>query len=109
MITHETITKGQAKWLALITEFYPDLVETGSITHRQLQETNAWFRKMRTVDKDKYKTGWPIWLIVNNAVSRGVYQLPIPGAVNTVKSEAVVHEDTEQRRAYTAELASFGL
>lgn len=105
MITNEELTKAQARWLALITEFYPDIVKAGTITHKQMQETNAWFRSKRAEDKKKFKVSHPIWLIMNNTVSRGVYQLPLLGVVN----EVVVEVPSDQQQAYADELAQFGL
>ena len=107
MITHETITKGQAKWLAMITEFYPDIVKSGVITHKQVQEANQFFYAKRTKDK-KYRVGHPIWLLVNNAITRGVYQLPVPGAVIEVK-KIDVDTSHELYADYASELASFGV
>lgn len=105
MITNEELTKAQVRWFTLITEFYPDIVKAGTITHKQLQEANQFFRSQRTVDEKKFKVSWPIWLIMNNAVSRGVYTLPLRGAVKEVVKEI----PSEQRQSYVDELASFGL
>ena len=80
-------------------------MKAGTITHKQMQETNAWFRSKRAEDKKKFKVSHPIWLIMNNTVSRGVYQLPLLGVVN----EVVVEVPSDQQQAYADELAQFGL
>lgn len=65
---------------------FPDIYETGEITHKQLTKIHVHFMDLRDVDK-KYKVGWPIWLISNNAMQRGVYKIPRPGEPVLEKKE----------------------
>lgn len=107
MITHDTMSKGQARWLALLAEFYPDIVKQGIITHKQLKAVDEYFREMRTRDGKKFKISFPIWLMVNNAIERGVYQLPI----KNIPIKLTVDPDIEHKfyPQYDQELKSFGI
>jgi hypothetical protein len=105
MITFEKMTPAQAKWLALIEYYFADTYKSGRITHAQLVTAHNHFLELRKEDK-KYKTGWPIWLITNNAIERGVYQLP-------TQAESVPQIDPDTTHEfypdYIKELKEFGV
>ena len=104
MITHDNITPGQAKWLALIQYYFAEVYSRGIITHVELTESHKKFHELRALDK-KYKVGWPIWLIVNNSIARGVYELPIQGNV-TIEDDV---PKTSQQIDFESELTEFGI
>lgn len=64
------------------------------------------FTELRKTDK-KYKVGWPIWLITNNAITRGVYELPVPDG--TVKIEVDPDIDHPFYPEYIEELKQFNI
>lgn len=76
MITVKNMTVGQGKYIALVKHFFPDVYKRGEVTHKELKTIDAKLHQMRATDK-KYKVAWPIWLITKNAVSRGLYSLPV--------------------------------
>lgn len=76
MIVYNQLTKAQSKWLALCEHYFPQYTVDGIINHAQLKEVHEFLVSMREKDK-RFKCSWPIWLITNNAVSRGVYKLPL--------------------------------
>ena len=115
MITFDTLSPAQARWLSMIEYYFPEIHASGKITHDQLKEARAKFDELRTVDK-KYKIGWPIWLIMNNSISRGVYILPKAFSVDEWR--AICEDDpvvstkplkSEYSDEYEAELRAFGI
>lgn len=100
MLSEKELSVGQSKWLALVKAKFNNIYKSSTVTHAQLKEMHEEFVKLRTVDK-KYKVGWPIWLITNNAVSRGVYSLPA-AAVEKTPINPVYSE-------YEEELEAFGI
>lgn len=107
MIKHSELTAAQSKWLALIEYYFEDVYKSSIITHKQLVIAHEKFTELRAIDK-KYKVGWPIWLLTNNAISRGVYQLPVPS--NNVEEESVDEDSTHPYyEEYVAELKRFGV
>lgn len=99
----DDISAGQNKWLLLLEAVFPEIYAQETITHKQLKQVDADFRKMRALDK-RYKVSWPIWLIMNNQVSRGVYLIP-KDTEDLNKPEA----DQELVDELESELEGFGI
>lgn len=106
MITHSELTPAQEKWLALIEYYFEDVYSSGKITHKQLKAAHDRFTVLRKEDK-KYKVGWPIWLITNNAISRGVYELPVPSGTVKVEEDPDINHPFYPE--YIAELKRFNV
>lgn len=105
MITYDKLTPAQSKWLDLVEILFPTIYECDIITHAQLKMIHDQLTELRKTDK-KYKVGWPIWLITNNAVTRGCYKLP--------KEESKLVDvdpdvDNPFYENYRAELARYGI
>ena len=75
MKNFDELSPAQERWVVLVEYCFPAIYQSGQITHKELIKVHAQFLDMREQDK-KYKVGWPIWLISNNAITRGVYQIP---------------------------------
>lgn len=80
MIKYDQLSRAQARWVDLLEILFPDFYKSDIITHSQLKMVHEQLLILREKDK-KYKVSWPIWLITNNAVSRGVYKIPKPHMV----------------------------
>ena len=102
MIEFAELTVAQQRWVSLIQHFYPNIYSAGKITYQELIMAHANFISMREQNK-KYKVGWPIWLIMNNAISRGVYKIPS----SDVKIVEV--SDNPLSAGYEDSLKEFGL
>lgn len=75
MLQYEQLSKAQRKWVDLVEILFPDMYSSDIITHSQLKMIHEQLVEMRDQDK-KYKVSWPIWLITNNAITRGAYKIP---------------------------------
>jgi hypothetical protein len=106
MITYDKLTPAQSKWLDLVEILFPTIYEGSIINHSQLKMIHDELSELRKTDK-KYKVGWPIWLIMNNSVTRGMYKLP----KETEIIEEVIDPDVDNPyyNEYVQELARFGI
>ena len=95
MIEFAQLTVAQQRWVTMVQHFLPEVYVRGSITHKELIMAHAKFMEMRETDK-KYKVGWPIWLIMNNATSRGVYKIPSSDPTVEEKSDSPFSEGYEK-------------
>lgn len=102
MKRYHELSSGQRKWVDLVEILFPAIYDRGIITAKELKNVDAKFREMRETDK-RYKVSWPIWLIMNNAIERGIYSIPrdIPE-----KDEDVNHEFYSE---YHQMLKTFGV
>lgn len=103
MITAQKLSRAQKKWFSLLEELFPNIAKRDIITVSELKLFHAKLTGLREIDKKKYKVSWPIWLISNNAVSRGVYALP-KDATQMVSKDVSSHAYYDE---YIAELRQF--
>lgn len=76
MLKFSDLSKGQKRYVVTVMNLYPKLKTTGTIT---LKECNDIHNEMFAARASGgTKVGFPIWLITNNKVARGVYSLPLP-------------------------------
>lgn len=73
MLNYHDLTAAQRHWVDLVEASFPD--EPDVLTYKRLLELHAHFVSLRSVDA-RYKCAKPLWLITNNAISRGLYKLP---------------------------------
>lgn len=73
MLNYSDLSAGKKKWVHLIQLTHPEIDQV--ITYEQIVKFDKELRELRKKDP-KYKVSMPLWLIVNNAVSRGVYFFP---------------------------------
>lgn len=104
MITYDELTPAQSRWMALVEYYFPDKVICGTITTSELKTIHEFFVAKRNEGK-KYKVSWPIWLIMNNALERGLYQLP-PRVTNVQVDPDITHEYYDE---YVQELKEFSV
>lgn len=108
MITNSQLTAAQSKWLALIEYYFAEVYSSGIITYPQLTAAHNKFLELRETDK-KYKTGWPIWLITKNQISRGVYKLPVDDVEEEEPKEVLDSLKQEYYDELNRELAEFNI
>ena len=105
-IEYADLSPAQAKWVDLVEILFPELYNDGIISHTELKVVHEHFVSLRATDK-KYKVSWPIWLIMNNSVARGVYAIP--------KRDSVVGDDKDEYSDHPfypkleSELKQFGI
>ena len=104
MLEFDKLSPAQERWVVLLEHFFPEVYKTGEVSHKQLVAADNKFREMRATDK-KYKVSWPIWLISNNATTRGKYHIP--------KKQTEEHDASIETHPfyaeYVAELKEFGI
>ena len=80
MLQYKDLSPAQRRWVDLVSLFFPD---TGStLTYTELTKIDRFFFVNREKDP-RFKISKPLWLISNNAVSRGIYFFPRDTAVYT--------------------------
>lgn len=102
MLEYDDLSPAQKRWVDLVELFFPDIQLRGKITYKEIQEVHEFLLKKRDEDK-RFKCAMPLWVITNNALSRGVYQFP----ASDVSKAMTFDEKMEQ--FYLAELARFGI
>lgn len=106
MITFNKLSPAQSKWLSLLEILFPDIYKNDTITHNQLKMVHDHLVSLREKDK-KYKVSWPIWLISNNAIDRGVYT--IPKETEEIQTQDDPDIDHQFYPEYAFELMKFGI
>lgn len=97
MLSYDNLSKAQRRWVDLVEILFPELYKCGIINHSELKMVHETLLEMREQDK-KYKVSWPIWLISNNAVTRGSYQIPKSGS-----SEVIQEKDPDENHPFYQE------
>lgn len=105
MIKFDDLSPAKLKWLTLVELLFPEIYANDTISVSELKTVHNHFLELRKTDA-KYKVSWPIWLITNNALERGVYVLPKPNANLMVESSREKHEYFAE---YESELRQFGV
>ena len=103
MLNYTDLSKAQRRWVDLVEEYFPDISDT--LTYKQIQDIHAFFTEKRKEDS-KFKISKALWLITNNAVTRGTYKFP-KSSIAEIEVETVIDSELEVR--YKAELAKFGI
>jgi hypothetical protein len=105
MLSYEDLTASQKKWVDLVEIHYPELITRDTLTYADLKRIHTEFVGKRAENK-KYKCSMPLWLITNNAISRGLYRFP---ASWLVFDEYVGVVDEPLEIIYREELKRFGI
>jgi hypothetical protein len=100
MLNYKDLSPAKRKWVDLVEIHFPQYTDT--ITYEQLNIIHAVFTAKRNEDR-RFKCSKPLWLISNNAVSRGVYKFP--GSKDAVIEEVL----SEDEKMYRAELSKYGI
>lgn len=101
MITRDDLTPGQLKYVNLLELTEPEIYASGVVSNRQLKEIHNKLVARRAED-ERYKVSWPLWLILNNNIGRGLYQIP-------KNQESEEEETSPYFEEYQAELKQFGV
>ena len=104
MLTWNDLSPARQKWVRLVQMHYPEITET--ITFKQIKEIHEHFLSLREEDK-RYKVSYALWLIGNNAISRGVYFFPAEENTPPEKESSVVDDKLELE--YKKELELYGI
>jgi hypothetical protein len=103
MLLYTDLSGSQRRWVDLVEFCFPDISET--ITYQKIKDIHNFFTEKRK-DNPKYKISKALWLITNNAMTRGVYKFP---SSKLADEDAPMVEDTEMEKLYKAELAKYGI
>ena len=102
MLTYDILTDSQRRWVNLVEFHYPDI--TTEITYLQIKEIHIFFTEKRLENKN-FKCAKALWLITNNAISRGVYSFPSSKAPE--KKEVEILDSLEI--GYREQLSAHGI
>lgn len=102
MLNYDDLSPSQQKFIDLTIIHFPELAQGGKCTYKELMHIHETFVSYRAKDK-AYKMSKPLWLITNNAIERGVYQLPLPN------QKIEVNITNPMELMYRAELKRFGI
>jgi hypothetical protein len=95
MLYYFDLTPSQRHWVDLVEAVFPEDREAGEISYKRLNEIHNHFVSLRGRD-GRYKCSKPLWLITNNAISRGVYKFPSSKSIE-IEQEEVLDSDLEIR------------
>ena len=105
MLSYEDLTAAQKKWVDLVEIHYPEVMLQDNVTYTDIKTFHTFFVQKR-VENKKYKCSMPLWLITNNAISRGHYRFP--GSL-VIIGEEMVGLDDPMEKIYKEELKKFGI
>jgi hypothetical protein len=92
MLKYAELTKAQKRFVDAVVATFPEVAKVGTVSRKELEyiywELNA---KRETGGE---KVGFPNWLTGPNKVSRGVFQLPMPEAVEAKSKKTELDEKT---------------
>jgi hypothetical protein len=103
MKNYTDLSPGQKKYVHFVELLFPELVVDGNIALSDVKIIHDKLVEKRIEDK-RFKVAFPIWLITNNQVSRGVYKFP-----KSDSSNDVVSVNTPQDELYVSELSRYGI
>lgn len=119
MLTYDSLTKFQKRWVENVSRIFPRCAETGIITAKECIKAYSLLKNERSDDGSKI--GYPNWLFTTNKLKRGVYLFPAKGVTTQTVSlqskektevkpltipERDVHKDDKQ---FFDDLASHGI
>lgn len=103
MLAYDDLSPARKRWVMLVEFAHPEVTDT--ITYQQIKDFHEEFLLLR--DKDpRYKVGMPLWLIGQNAISRGVYFFP--SSKNTAPT-VTKQENSPLEEEYLIELKAYGI
>lgn len=106
MLDYGDLSPARKKWVHFVEMFHPEIEQT--VSFEQIKKFHEEFKAKRSIDP-RFKVSMPLWLIGENAISRGVYFFP--GTKNdssqflTTKNE----KDSVYETQYFAVLKQYGL
>lgn len=103
MLLYIDLSGAQRRWVDLVELCFPDIGE--SITYQQIKDIHNTFTEKRKINP-KFKISKALWLITNNATTRGVYKFP---SSKVVDEDVITIEDTEMETIYKSELVKYGI
>jgi len=108
MLSYSDLSKAKQRWVNLVEKHFPNILDVtkGVLSYKDLQDIHANFTARR-VEGKQFKVSKPLWLISNNAISRGVYKFPFSTVEEIVDEQA--EPDTEMEIRYQAELAKLDI
>lgn len=100
MIHYNELTAGQLRYVNMVNLFHPEIEDT--ITFAQINKIHEEFLGLRP----KYKIGFPLWIVSENRIGKGLYSFPKEGVDSQEKSGIIV---SEHERLYLELLFKFNL
>lgn len=76
MLSYDDLSKGQKRYVDLVQQFFPNIVE--DISFQQMKEVHKMLYDLRELGKE-YRVGFPNWLIQHNRLGEGLYFFPANG------------------------------
>lgn len=73
MLEYSDLSISRKKWVHLVELFHPEVDQT--ISYEQIKTFHEEFKEKRSLDT-RFKVSLPLWIIGQNAISRGVYFFP---------------------------------
>ncbi len=116
MLTWNSLTKSQKRWVEHVSKVLPECVETGYITATQCYDSFKELEKQRVSGTPKI--GYPNWLFKLNKIKRGIYLFPAEGVTVQKASQflsnkndpiAISSRVSEEDKSFISDLKNFGI
>jgi hypothetical protein len=116
MLTWNSLTKSQKRWVEHVSKILPDCVSKGYITATQCYDTFKELEKQRVSGTPKI--GYPNWLFKLNKIKRGIYLFPAEGVTvqkasqslnNKTESIVITSRVSEEDKSFFNDLKAFGI
>ena len=116
MLTWNSLTKSQKRWVEHVLKVLPDCSTKGYITATQCYDSFKQLEKQRVSGTPKI--GYPNWLFKFNKIKRGYYLFPAEGVTVQKASQSIVGNTetisiperiSEQEMNFYQDLKSFGI
>jgi hypothetical protein len=101
MLYYKDLSPAQRRWVELVEAYFPR--SDPQITYAEIKQIHDFFVGKRREDA-RFKISKPLWLITNNALSRGRYLFPASSVPQCVAACLPPEEAT-----YRQELAKFSI
>ena len=101
MLYYKDLSPAQRRWVELVEAYFPR--SDPQITYAEIKQIHTFFVGKRREDA-RFKISKPLWLITNNALTRGRYMFPASNAIQRIAACLPQEELT-----YRQELAKFSI
>jgi hypothetical protein len=116
MLTWNSLTKSQKRWVENVSKILPDCVTNGYITATQCYDSFKLLEKQRVSGSPKI--GYPNWLFKLNKIKRGIYLFPAEGVTVQKASQSlsgkaepivITNRVSEEDKSFLNDLKAFGI
>ena len=116
MLTWNSLTKSQKRWVEHVSKVLPECLSKGYITATQCYDSFKELEKQRVSGTPKI--GYPNWLFKLNKIKRGIYLFPAEGVTVQKASQSLIGKAEpidissrmpEEDKSFINDLKAFGI